>query len=193
MGKTNFSKIKLLKIWEILKQESDEGRPLTTSMIIERLADHGISCDRRTLYADINELIKNGYDIKYRHGQHSNLYYIEKRAFDIPELRIMMDAVQAANFITEQKSAELIDKIAALGGSNQAKLLKSNIVEFNTAKHSNEDIYLNVSTLSDGISCGKRCHSATSTSIAVSACCERTAISISSIPSTLSTPTTTII
>lgn len=45
MGKTNFSKIKLLKIWEILKQESDEGRPLTTSMIIERLADHGISCD----------------------------------------------------------------------------------------------------------------------------------------------------
>lgn len=133
MGKTNFSKIKLLKIWEILKQESDEDRPLTTSMIIERLADHGISCDRRTLYADINELIKNGYDIKYRHGQHSNLYYIEKRAFDIPELRILMDAVQAANFITEQKSAELIDKIAALGGSNQAKLLKSNIVEFNTA------------------------------------------------------------
>lgn len=156
MGKTNFSKIKLLKIWEILKQESDEGRPLTTSMIIERLADHGISCDRRTLYADINELIKNGYDIKYRHGQHSNLYYIEKRAFDIPELRIMMDAVQAANFITEQKSAELIDKIAALGGSNQARLLKSNIVEFNTTKHSNEDIYLNVSTLSDGISCGKK-------------------------------------
>ena len=140
MGKTNFSKIKLLKIWEILKQESDEGRPLTTSMIIERLADHGISCDRRTLYADINELIKNGYDIKYRHGQHSNLYYIEKRAFDIPELRIMMDAVQAANFITEQKSAELIDKIAALGGSNQARLLKSNVVEFNTTKHSNEDI-----------------------------------------------------
>ena len=81
MGKTNFSKIKLLKIWEILKQESDEDRPLTTSMIIDRLADHGISCDRRTLYADINELIKNGYDIKYRHGQHSNLYYIEKRAF----------------------------------------------------------------------------------------------------------------
>ena len=132
MGKTNFSKIKLLKIWEILKQESDEDRPLTTSMIIDRLADHGISCDR------------------------SNLYYIEKRAFDIPELRIMMDAVQAANFITEQKSAELIDKIAALGGSNQAKLLKNNIVEFNTAKHSNEDIYLNVSTLSDGISCGKK-------------------------------------
>lgn len=156
MGKTNFSKIKLLKIWEILKQESDEDRPLTTSMIIDRLADHGISCDRRTLYADINELIKNGYDIKYRHGQHSNLYYIEKRAFDIPELRIMMDAVQAANFITEQKSAELIDKIAALGGSNQARLLKSNVVEFNTTKHSNEDIYLNVSTLSDGISCGKK-------------------------------------
>ena len=75
---------------------------------------------------------------------------------DIPELRIMMDAVQAANFITEQKNAELIDKIAALGGSNQARLLKSNVVEFNTTKHSNEDIYLNVSTLSDGISCGKK-------------------------------------
>lgn len=151
MGKTNFSKIKLLKIWEILKQESDEDRPLTTSMIIDRLADHGICCDRRTLYADINELIKNGYDVKYRHGQHSNLYYIEKRAFDIPELRILMDAVQAANFITEQKSAELIDKIAALGGSNRAEILKRNIVEFNTTKHSNESVYYSINAIEDGI------------------------------------------
>lgn len=53
MGKEAFSKIKLLKIWEILKQDSDENNPLTTNQIIDKLAASGIVCDRRTLYQDI--------------------------------------------------------------------------------------------------------------------------------------------
>ena len=151
MGKENFSKIKLLRIWEILKQESDEEHPLSTNQIIERLARGGISCDRKTLYQDIAALNSYGYEVICRRGQHSNSYYVEDRSFDVPELRILIDAVQAASFITEKKTAELVEKIAALGGSNRAEILKRNIVEFSTTKHSNESVYYSINAIEDGI------------------------------------------
>ena len=61
-----------------------------------------------------------------------NQIYIEDRSFSVPELKILIDAVQAASFITDKKTAELIDKIAELGGTHKADILKSNMVCFNT-------------------------------------------------------------
>ena len=151
MGKENFSKIKLLKIWEILKQESDEDHPLSTGELLARLEKNGVACDRKTLYQDIAALNSFGYEVICKRGQHSNSYYVVDRSFDVPELRVLIDAVQAASFITERKTAELIDKIAALGGSNRAEILKRNIVEFNTTKHSNESIYYSINAIEDGI------------------------------------------
>ena len=156
MGKENFSKIKLLKLWEILSRESDEEHPLTTGELIARLEKCGISCDRRTLYRDIAALCEFGYEVITRRGQHSNSYYVVDRGFDVPELRVLIDAVQAASFVTEKKTAELVDKIAALGGSNRAEILKRNIVEFNTTKHSNEHIYYNINALEDGVLSGRK-------------------------------------
>lgn len=151
MGKQNFSKIKLLKIWEMLKQDTDEQHPLTTNQIIEKLKAVGIECDRKTLYQDIATLNTYGYEIIQRRGQHNNSYYVIDRNFDVPELRILMDAVQAASFVTEKKTAEFIDKISALGGSNRAELLKRNIVLFNTTKHTNENIYYSVDKIDEAI------------------------------------------
>lgn len=78
---------------------------------------------------------------------HEKGYYVEDRSFSIPELRILIDAVQASSFITEKKSQELILKLAALGGSHQAEIMRKNIVCFNTRKHSNEKIYYTVDIL----------------------------------------------
>lgn len=78
---------------------------------------------------------------------HEKGYYVEDRSFSIPELRILIDAVQASSFITEKKSQDLILKLAALGGSHQAEILRKNIVCFNTRKHSNEKIYYTIDIL----------------------------------------------
>lgn len=156
MGKENFSKIKLLRVWEILKQDSDENNPLTTYQILEKLSESGIICDRRTLYQDISTLNSYGYEVICKKGQHSNGYYVIDRSFDVPELRILIDAVQAASFISPKKTTELTDKIAALGGSYRADILKKNIVEFNTTKHNNEHIYYSVNAIEDAILTGKK-------------------------------------
>ena len=144
------AKSKYLKLWDILRQETDEQHPMSTPDLIARLEACGISCDRRTLYRNIEELNENGYEILVKKGK-SNGYYVEDRSFDIPEIQILMDAVQAASFITDKKTPILIDKIAQLAGSQRAEVLKSNIVQFGTVKGSNESIYYSVNEISQAI------------------------------------------
>lgn len=87
---------------------------------------------------------------------HEKAYYVCDRSFSVPELKILIDAVQAASFVTDKKAAELIEKIAVLGGSHKAAILKSNIVKFNTRKHTNETIYYTVGFIEDAIQRNKK-------------------------------------
>ena len=117
-----------------------------TETLREKLLEGGIECHRSTLYEDIKLLNDSGYEILTRRGR-SNQYYVMDRSFSTPEVHILMDAVQAASFVTEKKTAELVDKIADLAGSQKGLVLKKNIVQFNTAKSDNENIYYSVSEI----------------------------------------------
>lgn len=152
MAQEYWQKIKLLKLLELLRQETDEENPMSTNDICARLNAMGISCDRRTLSRDIGLLNGQGYEVLSMRLGKGNAYYVADRSFSVPELKILIDAVQAASFITEKKTGELVDKIAALGGSYRADILKSNIVCFNTRKHKNESIYYNVDALESALS-----------------------------------------
>lgn len=148
-------KVKLLKLLEILQLESDEDHPLSTNQIIVKLNEQGIKVARKALYSDIKTLGDFGYEVLMTKNK-SNYYYIVDRSFDIAELKILLDAIQAASFITEKKSKILIDKVAALAGSNRAALLKQNITCFDTTKHTNENIYYNVDVIDTSILNGKK-------------------------------------
>ena len=151
MAQDNCQKIKLLKLYELLRQETDDQHPLTTMNIIDRLSKMGISCERRTVAKDMAILNEYGYEIMSCWVGKEKAYYVEDRSFSIPELKVLIDAVQAASFITDKKTSDLIAKIANLGGSHCADILKANMVCFNTRKHSNECIYYNIGYLEDAI------------------------------------------
>lgn len=151
MAKENSQKIKMLKLIERLRQETDEEHPMTATIVCQRLNDMEVACDRRTLTRDIQALNDFGYEVMTTMISHEKAYYVEDRSFSVPELKILIDAVHAASFVTEKKTAELIEKIANLGGSHSAEILQSNMVCFNTRKHSNEAIYYNVDYLEDAI------------------------------------------
>lgn len=151
--KTN--KIKLLKLWELLCQETDPEHPMSTPEILKRLKEMGIDCDRRTLYDDIKTLNAFGYDVECSRTS-SNGYSVDVGAFDLTELRILVDAVQASDFITDKKTGVLVDKIAQLAGSHRAEVLKRNIVAFNNTKSQNEHIYYSVDEIANAITEGKK-------------------------------------
>lgn len=151
MVRENHRKIKILKLLELLRQQTDEQHPMTTNQLIAELGEMGIPCDRRTLSQDISALSEAGYEIMSTMMGHEKAYYVADRRFNIPELKILMDAIHAASFITERKSEELIAKIADLAGAHRAEVLKRNLVCFNTRKHSNEHIYYNVDVLEEAL------------------------------------------
>lgn len=143
----NRQKIKLLRLWELLRQETDEEHPMRTNKICERLEQMGISSERRTLAMDIATLNEYGYEVMSRRVGKGKGYYVEDRSFSIPELKMLIDAVQGSNSITEKKSEELIAKLADLSGSHRSDLLRRNAVKFNTIKHTNEAIYYTIDSL----------------------------------------------
>ncbi len=93
-------------------------------MLCDRLESEGICCDRRTLKDDIADLNRIGIEIMETKSGYFNAYYFEDRPFSVPELKILIDAVQAASFITEKKSRDLISRISELGGFHQSEVLK---------------------------------------------------------------------
>ena len=153
MARPNRQKIKLLKIIEMLRQEADMDHPLKTLEICKKLNDMEISCDRRTVTQDMALLNEEGYVVVSKQIGHEKGYYLdeEPRGLSVPELKIIIDALQAANFVTEAKTDELVEKVARLGGTRKRDILESNIVHFNNRKHSNEEIYENVETLERAI------------------------------------------
>ncbi|MBR1746859.1 MAG: WYL domain-containing protein [Clostridia bacterium] len=144
--KESHNGVRLLMLWEMLSTETDEKNPLGTVAILQRLASKGMKCDRRTLYDDVKMLNAYGFEVLQERSR-SNRYYVVNRSFDEPELHILLDAVQAAGFITDKKTVDLTDRISRLAGSRQAEVLKKNIVKFNTAKSANESIYYSVDTI----------------------------------------------
>ena len=151
MPKTGDQKVKLLILMELLRQESDEGHPLRTNQILSYLDEKGISCDRRTLARDIADLNEHGFEVMHCMCGHEKGYYVDDRSFSIPELRILIDAVQSASFLTETKTAQLTRKLALLGGTHHATLLQRNTIPSGLRKHSNETIYYTIDTIEDAI------------------------------------------
>lgn len=143
-------KLKLLRLYEILLKESDETHPMSTYELIAKLAEEGINVKRKTLYEDIDVLNANGYEVMQVRKK-CNMYYVADRSFDTAEVRILLDAVEASSFITPEKTALLVDKIASLAGSLRGDVIKKNIAVFDTTKRDNEQIYYNVFNINEAI------------------------------------------
>lgn len=151
MSTGNWQKIKLIKVLEILQENTDEDHQMTTTELCQSVLDAGIRCDRRTLAEDIKVLNEFGYEVMSGTKGHAKTYYIADREFDHHELKILIDAVQAASFITDKKTDELVQKIANLGGKPRAQVLIDQMIYFNTTKHNNESIYYNIDTIEQAI------------------------------------------
>lgn len=157
MKKEKVTKIRLLKIFEILKQETDEDNFISSVEIIHKLKEQNIDCDRRTLYNDINLLIEYNYDIIInKEPGKSNYYCLLEKDLSIPEIHILLDAIQASNFISQSKTDYLIDKISNFGGNKKSSILKSNIIYFNNNKTKNEQIMYSINEIISAIENNKK-------------------------------------
>lgn len=149
------SKIKFLVLLKTLKRDSDEEHPLSAVELSKIMQKEGIEAERKSICRDIGVLTHYGIDILYTHSPKQG-YFIAKRDFELPEVRLLMDAVVAAPFITNKKTAELTGKLCALLSCYQADSVLKQIDVEHRIKFENEQIYYMIDTINRAISDHKK-------------------------------------
>ena len=147
-------KLKLLYLLRIFWHETDDHHALTMSEIIEKLSLCGVNANRKTLYQDFDELRKFGMDIITARTGRSCRYHLGHRDFELPELKLLVDSVQSARFITIRKSHALIRKLESLVSKYEASLLHRQVILSGRVKTINESIYYNVDRIHVAINSG---------------------------------------
>ncbi|MBQ3035333.1 MAG: WYL domain-containing protein [Lachnospiraceae bacterium] len=155
MPKSEKQKQKLLYIIKMLQEKSDESHPIKMEAILEMLDHEGIKAERKSIYNDMDTLRDFGYDIMLTKGKNGG-YFLAYRDFDVAELKVLVDAVQASRFITTKKSKDLIRKITTLAGEHEAKNLKREVYVMNRIKSENEAMYYNVDEIHRAIEANKQ-------------------------------------
>ncbi len=148
-------KLKLLYLYKILFEMTDENHPLTMPELIAQLESYGITAERKTLYDDINALRAFGVDIISGRGSNSG-YRLVNREFQLAELNLLANAVSSSKFLTEKKSKELLTKISTLTSRNEAQQLQREVYMANRPKAVNERIYYNVDTIYRALAAKKK-------------------------------------
>ena len=156
MPKSDNQKLKIFYILDYLQAHSNEKNPVRASDLISMLdRQHNIRCDRKTVYSDVAALQEYGIDIVSLPGKNGG-YYIASRNFELPELKLLIDAVQSSRYLTEKKSRELIEKLCSQCNEQDAKLMRRTVLVSGRVKSMNETIYYNVDTIQEAIAQNKQ-------------------------------------
>ena len=151
MPKSDNQKLKIFYILDYLQKNSHQEHPVRAAELLSMLEhQHNIVCDRKTVYSDIAALQDYGVDIVSIPGKNGG-YYIASRNFEIPELKLLIDAVQSSRFLTEKKSRELIEKLCNQCSIYDARLMRRDVLVSGRVKSMNETIYYNVDAIQDAI------------------------------------------
>lgn len=145
------SKLKLLVLADIFEKQTDEENPLNATELSEKLQNLGVPAERKSVYKDIEVLREFGYDIIKSSDRGNAGYFLGERKFQEAEIRLISDAVQAANFISANKTAELVNKLESFLSEKQSKVLHSQVYVEKRPKTSNERIYYTISELDKAI------------------------------------------
>ncbi len=149
-------KPRILYLQKILAERTDEENLLSTTQLINILdEEYGIPAHRTTISKDIADLQEFGMDIVTVHST-QNKYFVATRKFELPELKLLVDAVESSKIITKKKCEALIGKIHMLASLGQASKLKRNNYVVSMAKPDNEQIYYIIDTINDAINAGRQ-------------------------------------
>ena len=144
------NKMKTLYLMQILLQRTDEKHMMSANELAAALQEYGLKAERKSIYADIEALQGYGLDIVQQKGSNPG-YYVASRNFELPELKLLVDAVQSSKFITTKKSAELIKKLENMASKYEAQQLQRDVFIYNRPKTDNETIYYNVDQIHNAL------------------------------------------
>lgn len=151
MSKQSNQKLKLLQLNKFFLENTDENHTSSINEIIDYLQALGISAERKSLYDDFEQLRTFGTEVMTVKTKNGTGYYVADRLFEVSELKLLVDAVQVAKFITDKKSHALIRKLESLCSRHEAAELSRQVTILGRIKSMNESIYYNVDKIHTAI------------------------------------------
>ena len=151
MAKQANQKLKILYLLEYLQSQSDENHPQTMANILAELQKHDITAERKSIYNDVELLRKFGYDIQLNRSRVDGGYFLGARDFELPELKILVDTIQASNFLTPNNTRDLIKKLSRLCSNFEAKQLRHEVHVIDRVKSPNESVFYNVDAINHAL------------------------------------------
>lgn len=149
------AKDRTLYVLKYLWQNTDEDHPATTADILAALDDEGLPVNRHTITTDIEQLQEFGFDVICIKGS-PNKYFIGQRPFELPELKLLVDAVESSRFISAKRSKELVNKLYSMTSVHQAKELNRHLYVDGRVKSDSKTLYYTVDMLHKVINDGVR-------------------------------------
>ena len=146
----NETQMRTFSLLDYLYHASDEKHPVSVQDILKHWKSRGIDASRKSVYHDIDLLVKLGIDVVCVKST-QNLYFIGSRLFELPELKLLVDSVQSSKFITERKSRELIKKLETLVSTYEAKQLQRQVILSGRVKTMNKSIYYTIDQIHTAI------------------------------------------
>ena len=143
-------KLKLLYLAQLFQEQTDEEHTVTVKDMIAYLDKLGIPAERKAIYEDLELLRLVGMDIVHTRTKTHN-FHLGQRTFELPELKMLIDVVQASPFLTAKKSMKLIGKLESLASTAQAGSLRRQVCVLNRVKTRNEQLYYNIDGINQAI------------------------------------------
>lgn len=156
MPKGSNQKFKLYRLAQIMQEKTDDEHYITMPEIMKELAKYDITADRKSIYNDLRDLSVLGIDVEGEPDGNRYHYHVVDRAFELPELKLLVDAIQSSKFITEKKSNALIKKLETLVSKYDAQKLQRQVFVSGRIKTMNESIYYTVDAIHNAISADKK-------------------------------------
>ncbi|MCR5100047.1 MAG: WYL domain-containing protein [Butyrivibrio sp.] len=156
MAKGSNQKLKLSYLKKIMLEKTDDDHGLTMPQIIEELEKYEVTAERKSIYTDLEDLEKLGVEIIKEKNGREHLYHVGGRLFELAEIKLIIDTIQASKFITERKSRQLIEKLKSLVSKYEAQQLSRQIYVHGRIKTQNESIYYNVDYIHNAINNNKK-------------------------------------
>ena len=156
MPKGTNQKFKLYRLAQIMMKKTDEEHYITMPEIKEALAEYDITADRKSLYNDLRDLEILGIEVEGEQDGNRYRYHVVNRPFELPELKLLVDAIQSSKFITEKKSNSLIKKLETMVSEYDAQKLQRQVYVSGRIKAMNESIYYTVDAIHNAISENKK-------------------------------------
>lgn len=156
MPKGTNSKLKLYRLAQIMLEKTDEDHYIRMPEIMEALKAYDITADRKTIYTDLKDLEVLGIEVEGEPVGNRYHYHVVSRPFELPELKLLVDAIQSSKFITERKTNVLIKKLETLVSKYDAAKLQRQVYVSGRIKTMNESIYYTVDAIHNAISENKK-------------------------------------